>query len=310
MIWSFSSDKMFRRCQRQWFYKTTYGNGNAKKVRARREAYLLSKLQTIGALRGNVVDDALSNRLVRSLNRGVIPECETVVSHALELFEQKMAVVREHPLESYIESGAKLPENFAVLFDREYGSGLQEEQIEVARSEIRNAIENLYELDQLLEYLSSAQYLVEQRPLTFYLADMTFRAIPDVIAFFDDEPPIVLDWKVHFFGNADAAKQLACYSLALSEVAPHRDFPASMEGYPIQDTRLWEAQLLTPELRKHEYDSDEYASLEEEMVTRAEEMNMSLCGKAKASDFAPQDFLPAYEPRQCERCPFKRLCWE
>jgi hypothetical protein len=69
MVWSISSDKTFRRCQRQWFYGQVFGNANARKEPLRYEAYLLSKLQSLSAIRGQAVDDALSERLVPALQR-------------------------------------------------------------------------------------------------------------------------------------------------------------------------------------------------------------------------------------------------
>lgn len=308
MSWSFSANKAFRRCQRQWFYKNVFGNGNAKKV-ARREAYVLSKLQTIGAIRGNVVDETLSMRLIPSLNRGLIPNCDQLVAFALSMFDRRIEVMRTHPLERFVQNGESLPKDFVLLFDAEYGEGIDEEKIAVARSEIVKAIENLYKLDAIIDELRTARRIIAQRPLTYQLAGMSVKSVPDVIAFFPDKPPIVLDWKVHFFGNADAARQLASYAIALCEVHPHKDFPISTRGFPCQETRLWEVQLLTPELRKHEYDAEEYARLEEQIVLSAEEMCLALSGRRKPSDFLPEDFSPATDPRQCERCPFKRICW-
>lgn len=310
MIWSFSADRTFRHCQRWWFYKNSFGNGNAKKVRQRREAYVLSKLQTIGAIRGDVVDDVLSVRLIPALNRGFIPDCDQLVKMALSMFDRRMTVVREHRLEEYVANGTKLPDDFTILFDVEYGDGIDEDKVEEARAEVEKAVKNLYELSDVLDELRGSSYVISQRALTYRVADFSVKAVPDVIAFYDDAPPVVLDWKVHFFGNADAAKQLASYSLALCKVDPHRDFPFAAEGFPAEETRLLEAQLLTPELREHEFSANEHASLEEHIAVRAEEMNLAVAGRKKASDFAPEDFSPAYEPRQCQRCPFKRLCWE
>jgi hypothetical protein len=68
--------------------------------------------------------------------------------------------------------------------------------------------------------------------------------VPDVLAFFAEEPPIVLDWKVHFFASADAGRQLASDALALARAAPHKDFPFSADGFPETETQLLEVQLL------------------------------------------------------------------
>ena len=61
MIWSISANRTFGKCQRQWFYQKGYASWAAKKVPARRLAYVLSKLTTISGLRGTIVDDVLSD---------------------------------------------------------------------------------------------------------------------------------------------------------------------------------------------------------------------------------------------------------
>ena len=69
MIWSFSASRAFDRCQRSWFYDTIFGNGVAKDE-GRHEIYLLSKLQTISAWRGSIVDKAIETSLVPALRAG------------------------------------------------------------------------------------------------------------------------------------------------------------------------------------------------------------------------------------------------
>jgi hypothetical protein len=67
MIWSYSAAKTFRQCQLQWFLKTKVANAKAKDP-LRREVYLLSKLQSIWAWRGRVVDQLLGTEIVKALD--------------------------------------------------------------------------------------------------------------------------------------------------------------------------------------------------------------------------------------------------
>jgi hypothetical protein len=69
VIWSFSHSRAFDRCQRNWFYGTVFGNGVAKD-KDRHEIYLLSKLQTLNAWRGSIVDKAIETSLVPALKAG------------------------------------------------------------------------------------------------------------------------------------------------------------------------------------------------------------------------------------------------
>ncbi len=184
MIWSISTDKMFRRCQRQWFYKRVYGNAKARKDPLRYEAYLLSKLQSLSAIRGQAVDDALSEYLVSALNWGTIPRLEEIRSRARERFEHRLTYAKAHQLNQRLAEPAKLPDQFAMLFDNEYGEGVQDEEYDRALAEIDKSIENLFAMEELLDTLRSAERVISQRALMWKIGETSIRAVPDVIAFF------------------------------------------------------------------------------------------------------------------------------
>jgi len=69
-MWSFSNGRIFDKWQRWWFYKNHVANANATKNPLQREAYLLSKLQTIWGWRGEIVDHVISEKIVPALDTG------------------------------------------------------------------------------------------------------------------------------------------------------------------------------------------------------------------------------------------------
>ena len=229
MIWSISSDKLFSRCQRQWFYKQVFGNANARKDNKRYEAYLLSKLQSISSLRGHALDEAISDFAIPAFNKHRSVSKQELLDFAIRRFESKLKFVKDHQLNRRLKNSAKLPDHFAMLFDREYGNVVKDEEFDRAFSEIESAIDNFFEIDQLIDTLHQSNRIVSQRALMWKVGINTVRAVPDAIAFFEHDPPIVFDWKVHYFGNADAGRQLASYAIALARAKPHRDFPFSAD---------------------------------------------------------------------------------
>jgi hypothetical protein len=90
MIWSVSTGKMFNRCQRQWFFKTQLANAKAKDE-TRQRAYRLSKLQSISAWRGSVVDQVLSQLVVPAFERGAPTNAEKAVAAAMARFDRQLA---------------------------------------------------------------------------------------------------------------------------------------------------------------------------------------------------------------------------
>ena len=69
MFWSISESRTFKRCQRQWYYKNLLASPTAKDP-LRHTAYLLGKLQSISAWRGNLVDAVISETVLPAVRAG------------------------------------------------------------------------------------------------------------------------------------------------------------------------------------------------------------------------------------------------
>jgi len=89
------------------------------------------------------------------------------------------------------------------------------------------------------DLLWAASRCIAQRPLQFVSFGVKVKAIPDLIAFYADAPPLIIDWKVHARGSYGYRSQLALYALALARCRPHRDFSSpSRIGDPTDMNRL------------------------------------------------------------------------
>src|SRR5215469_14313730 len=56
--WSFSTDKLFRRCQRQFFFREIAAH-HSQKEPWRREAFVLKQLKTLELWRGSVIHEGI-----------------------------------------------------------------------------------------------------------------------------------------------------------------------------------------------------------------------------------------------------------
>lgn len=308
MFWSISESRTFKRCQRQWFFKNLLGNAVAKDP-TRREAYLLGKLQTVSAWRGNIVDSVVSDLVVPAIQYRRTVSLEQAVAHARNLFDTQLAFARRHPLRDKGLSPAKLEGEFAAFYAIEYGTGVSDEELDRAWQEIETALGNLFALTELFAELREATLLCPQRALQFSHSGMTVRAVPDVVVFFRDKSPLIVDWKVHAFGLHEAWLQLATYAVALVRCNPHKDFPGNLSRWRASDVRLTEVQLLTNRLRHYTLGEDD-----EDLVDGyiAESVTQMLCateGK-KGKDLLATDFPTTSSPDACQRCPYRKLCWE
>ncbi len=307
MKWSLSTARMFNRCQRQWFYRTL-GNAKAKNDPLRRKLYLLGKLQSIAGWRGSLVDLAIERAVVPSLRLRRVPPRESVLRTAKRLFDQQLATVRSHPLFKPGFSPSQLGEAFAALHCVEYGEGITDEEADKCWLEIDLSFSNLLSMKDVLERLTSATYIVTQRSLHLQHSGVSVVAVPDAIAFYADKPPLIVDWKAHEFGLADAWLQLAIYGIALVRGAPHSDFPPSLRQWSEEQVELLEAQLMTNRVRRHEIGADEILEAEGFIAASAESMLIASLGK-KSSELSELDFSTASSPDTCARCAYRAICW-
>ena len=308
MRWSYSASRSFRRCQRQWYFKNVAASPRAKDP-FRKRAYLLGKLQSISAWRGKIVDEIISKTIIPSLKHGVCVTLADATNRARDLFNRQLAYARRHPIADLNLQVSKEGDDFAVFHAMEYEDELPEHEIKRAWCEVETALVNLFSLEDIKCLLKASNYIIAQRPLQFALMDdVTVLTYPDAIAFRGDAPPAIIDWKVHAFGTNDAWLQLAVYAIALSRCNPHRDFPRGFETQP-QEVALYEVQLLTNVVREHLLKEAQIVEAEEYMISSAYEMACLTDGR-KYADLSVGDFRTAVHAETCQRCSFRKICWE
>jgi hypothetical protein len=307
MRWSYSASRTFRNCQRQWYFKNVVANGRAKDP-LRRRAHLLSKLQTVSAWRGQIVDDIISKVIVPGVNRRSPVMLSDAKALARDLYDRQLDFALRHPIDDPELRVGEEGEEFCLLYGMEYGSPPSEEELEQAWREVEEALANLYGMDPIRAALKTSVFVAAQRPLHAPLIeDVTAFARPDVIAFRKTDPPIIIDWKVHSFGDNDAWLQLAIYAIVLSR-SKHKDFPADFRC-AADEVRLLEVQLLTGMVREHSLDADQLEDAEDYAMDSAYEMHCLVDGR-KNVDVELADFLPAVSEETCQTCQFRALCWE
>lgn len=314
MIWSFSASKQFFRCQRKWYFKNCVASSQAKKDPMRREAYLLSKLDSVFAWRGKVVDKVIAEYVVGPLHFGRIPSQQHVLQQARTLFERQLAFAKANRLREPGITVSKAGDDFAALKDIEYEGVVSQSLIADAWDDVETALLNLFAMEELIEKLCAASLLIPQRPLVFSSSSLTskpitVRAVPDLIAFFQDKPPLIVDWKVHSFGRIDYRLQLACYALALTRCKPHSDFPALLSEYSSTDINLLEVQLLTNHQRPYTLTKDDIYELESYITETAMLMQLAISAP-EGERLTPLGFPTTHYPETCASCSFPKICWE
>jgi PD-(D/E)XK nuclease superfamily len=308
-MWSLSTSRLFEKCQRQWFYKAHVANARATNNELQREAYILSKLQSIAAWRGKIVDYVITKRIVPDLENRKSLNADQIVEYAQNVFDKQ----REFALLNRIREAGMTqtaePVGFAALYPVEYGLSIPDEDFAQAWSDIERALDNLLSMRELLSRLRSAERLIPQRNLTFSMLEVQCRAVPDLIAFFRNRPPLVVDWKVHAFGTKDYRRQLALYALALTSCHPHADFPPTLSNYSPIDIELLEVQLLTIRQRDYKLTAADIDEAESYIARSAMEIDLAV-GDETAARQSPFDFPVTEFVDTCAKCSYRALCWK
>ena len=313
MTWSYSSQRTFARCQRQWFYSNFAAQPRVKDPMRRRALYY-GQLNTISAWRGRLVDTVISSYVVPSLSDPLSEEpmqLQDGLRIARRLFDEQGAYACHNRAATTEVTISKEGEKFALLFENEYQAPPSEDDFDNAWIEVETSLANFWKSDAIWSVLNEATGLISQpRSISFELANGTKGvAFPDLIAFFADKPPTIIDWKVHANAGNNARRQLAVYALALSMCSKaHFDFPPDWKR-PAIEIKLIEAQLLLDRLTHYELDDEDIAEVETFIASSAYEMECLAEGK-KFTELDMGDFRTAHDGTACEVCVYQAICTE
>lgn len=295
MRWSFSAYGTFRRCPRQWFYKQVFASSLASDP-TRREAHRLSKLENVQAWRGKVVDTVISETIIPRISAKQSCSVDEAKLKADDLFALQRAQ-------------RTVPNGAVSFFEVEYGLPFTEEVFDKALTDIHTALDNFFVAEQVWDIFRQAQVLVSQRALSFKHGSASVRVVPDLITFHSGQAPAVLDWKVNTYPMRDYWLQLVTGAIAVTKCNPHRDWPSGATLYDTNQVKLFEVQLLAGDVRIHTASEYDVHEAEDFISISATEMELAGDG-SDTKNLQPKDYPVTSEPRTCQMCPFRRLCWE
>lgn len=307
MVWSYSSSRSFARCQRQWFIKQYIANPIAKDP-ARRNAYLLSTLQSPYAWRGSLVDTVISQVFIPALiKKNTMPSELDLVREARILFDKQLTFALDNRMRENGMSKKQAGDSYAALHPVEYEEDITETMKQQLWNEIEQSLVNFRTSYELMKLILPAKWWAAQRPLTFSCEGINVQMVPDLIVFYDNQKPLIIDWKVHYSGEHNARRQLASYALALVSCKPHRDFPLYLKTMPATEVRLLEVQLLTQKHRSYVLTETDVELAISYIVRSHAEMELATDGNPQSLTMS--DLPVTNNPDTCQHCNFRSICW-
>jgi len=310
MKWSYSKSRIFIKCPRRWYFSEYIASPTSRDA-FRKEVYILKQLQTMYAWRGSLVDKVIERAIVPGINSRILPSKSDVISFSLELMESQFKFGKEKRYRSEDTSKSNTGDKYCAFYDIEYKGEIDEKILHKVRNDIVLSLENLFSTNFLEKFVENDSYAISQRGITFPFEDIMVSCTPDLLVFSPKAPPVIVDWKVHEFANKDYWLQLGIYALALSKSKPHKDFPDALlnQVQDLRAVRLIEYQLLKNLQREHVVSEDNLAHIFDYICKTSSEMKRLING-GKFDKFQLNRIPTARAPEICEKCNFKKICWE
>lgn len=304
MNWSISEAKTFRRCQRQWFFAHRLAAAQAKKDLLKREAWILRSFQTIQEWRGQVVDTMMKKVVVPALNSRLPLSLHQLRFEADRIIDRQLAFARANRVR---EPGMKKTDNldFAALRSVEETGAIDEAVVQVAREEIHLALATFAKNRSLREALRKARLVIaNDRAYYFDVGPVRVKAVPDLVAFYQDRPPLIIDWKVHFFGVHDARVQLLIYAMALARSGKTG---GGRQQWGETEIKTAEVQLLTGVVRGFKLTPENAVEMENYILSSYRDITRATEGRSR-DDLKADDLEPTSYADACEKCNFRKIC--
>lgn len=297
--WSFSADKCFRRCQRQYVLQYL-GAWHQTKDAVRKEAFLLKQVKTPELWHGNLVHRGLELYLVPQLRAGGAINWSLPLHETITMAERQFAFSASCRYREEGMSKAKAKDEYCALNVHESGED-DSVILESAVKVVERAFTNLSRMEDLLAELQGRRdYWTELQVRAVYDA-AAIEAHLDLMFFKEFGKPTIVDWKIsESQGGGDVDLQTALYAWALCQHPKWRVERA-------EDCELIEVQLLRQTFLRHRSNQDTFDRLENRIyrsvdrmlaLTRGEKFSMEMLERC---DFAAN-------PNSCCFCPVKALC--
>lgn len=299
--WSFSTDKLFRRCQRQLLFREIAAHPNAKDA-WRREAFILKQLKTLEVWRGTLIHEGIERFLVPALKRaGPIP-WKAITNNTLRRAQEQLEFSeRKRYREPNIRKGGH--DDFCALVPHENGSGVSAEDFEQVCEGIESAFQRLSLLSDLWKRFDGGSTWNAEVSVWTKLPDVSVKAQIDLLLKDANNRFTIIDWKSYELGgDTEARLQTALYGWALMRSGQHGVRRS-------QDITILECQVQEGLLIEHEF-SEAILCEVDDYIYRSVQNIFAVCRSKKLVEVQLQDFAFTDNPNNCEHCAFRQLCVE
>lgn len=298
--WSISTDRLFRRCQRQFFFREIAASHAAKDWR--REAFILKQLKTLELWRGTLIHEGIQHYVVSALKKGAPLDWVKLAELNIQRAKEQLEFSAKR---RYREDGMTKGEHedFCALVPHETGKGVSKQEFDEVCAEIRAAYRQLSEIPNLWAELLGRHDCHAEKQFWVSFDNVRIMAQLDLLFERKLDHPTIIDWKSYEIGGDTGARlQMVLYGWVLWQ---KRFYSV---GAP-EDIQLLECQVQEGAVIEHECSQEVFDELED-YIYRSVHRIFSLCRSKKLTEAKLEDFAFTDNPNNCEYCAFQRLCVE
>lgn len=310
MKWSYSAALQFMSCERKWYYSNKYARFNSTDKNKKQAAYLKDAM-SLDEWKGDVVDRVISMFIHLENKHGNNPTFDDYIDKASWLTQMQFAFAEKKRWEliktkSQLEDGNE----YLILAPLIFGQVVTKPEKQRIWKEIKQALKIYYEDEDFqYNYCQPATHHFTQYPLLINRQNVTIKGVPDLLLYYEDAPPLIVDWKVYRDSTYSHKRQLMMYAYMLANLSPiPAKFPASLKKYTISQYRLCEYQLLTGEKRFYTIDEQDIHDASEFINEAVYRMKKKQC-HLPPNKLSVEMFNEAYAPTSCDSCNFSSICW-
>ncbi len=299
MRWSLSAYRMFKRCQRQYYFAHIAAHHSVKSDNIRREAYRLKQVKSLSAWKGSLIHQGINKFILPCLQQKEQINWEEAINKTIELAKRQFEFSKAQRL----QKSWNFKDGQCILLEHERGEEVPQSELDNIYAEISISFDNLASQKDLISYIQERDLYYSERIFSHNYDGAQVCVVPDLIFFCSYGYPTIIDWKVEQdYAPGHHKLQVALYAWVL--------WNKNKWGIKkLEDIELYEVQLLEGKVIKHSCNSESLKDLEDFMFQSIHEIR-SLCGEHRYQEQNLEDYEFAKSPNTCLFCSFQRLCKE
>ena len=216
MIWSVSHDRMWSRCQRQFFFKHIMASATANDGQ-RQTAHKLGHIQEIAWWQGTIVHKIIEDYLIPDAKVGRWPSASMLIDAAHDIAISQFEFSAQGLYRSLTKTDA--PEKYCILSPHYFNETVELDALEGVLDTISTALENLVNSSKMRRFMIGRKAYYCEKDLQFKVGSTTIHAKPDmVMPIRYDGGMDIVDWKVAT-ASSNYHFQVGVYALAVRATA-------------------------------------------------------------------------------------------